>query len=338
MRHDRVRRRPGRRIDLPQGAAADRGRRGRWPRPAGAPRGATCPAAAPRPPRTRCWPRCRSCWPSWPRRSRPAWPGRCAGSASPGWPRPGSCSTPRTRSTLPDPGLVRPARRGRDRRARPGRSCAEFPRRTGLPVGPLATFAKLLHARGTRASLAGRQWLNLPEYVAYALGGGRFGEPSLRSRTGLIDQDTGAVWPRAAGAARRAGRPAAAGARPPAQSWGIAARRVPPSFAGARAHRGRARPPGRLGRRRRAWPRPTSTTRWAPRRRWSGCWTAPWTGPTRGRLAAGGRQRGPAPAARPHGVMLAGIKTGLLLRRVLQLVGVTDAAGRARLDERVDGA
>jgi sugar (pentulose or hexulose) kinase len=38
-----------------------------------------------------------------------------------------------------------------------------------------------------------------------------------------------------------------------------------------------------------------------------------------------------------RGVMIAGIKTGLLLRRVLQLVGVDDVAGRSRIDEAVMG-
>ena len=81
-------------------------------------------------------------------------------------------------------------------------------------------------------SVAGRQWLNLPEYVAHALGGGRFGEPSLRSRTGLLDQDTGAAWAEPLAVlgvpaeflppARNAGEP-----------WGVATRRVPPAFAGA---------------------------------------------------------------------------------------------------------
>ena len=35
------------------------------------------------------------------------------------------------------------------------------------------------------------------------------------------------------------------------------------------------------------------------------------------------------------GVMLAGTRSGLLMRRVLQLVGVNDAAGRERLDAEV---
>ena len=154
--------------------------------------------------------------------------------------------------------------------------CAEFPRRTGLAASPLPTFAKLLHARRHGVSLAGRQWLNLPEYVAWALGGGRFGEPSLRSRTGLVDQDTGDAWSEPLGLLDAPGDllppPRDAG-----ESWGTADRRVP------------RRSPGRCSRWPAtitwsprwgpdAWRRPTCTTRWARRRRWSGCWTTPWTG------------------------------------------------------------
>ena len=51
--------------------------------------------------------------------------------------RPGSTRAARTRS----PGSTRAFR-------------AEFPRRTGLPVSPLATFAKLLHA----AAPTGCRW------------------------------------------------------------------------------------------------------------------------------------------------------------------------------------
>jgi sugar (pentulose or hexulose) kinase len=64
-----------------------------------------------------------------------------------------------------------------------------FPARTGLPLGPLATFAKLLWMRREHdLSLSGRRWLNVPEYVVHALGGEAVAEPSLASRTGLLDQ------------------------------------------------------------------------------------------------------------------------------------------------------
>lgn len=74
---------------------------------------------------------------------------------------------------------------------------AEFAGRTGLPVGPIATIAKLLHLKGTGVGLTDKRWLNLPEYVAYILGGRPATEHSLASRTGLLDQDTGRPWPAA---------------------------------------------------------------------------------------------------------------------------------------------
>ena len=208
----------------------------------------------------------------------------------------------------------------------------EFTRRTGLAAGPLPTFAKLLHARANGVSLAGRQWLNLPEFVAYALGGGRFGEPSLRSRTGMIDQDTGSTWaqPLALLAAPAELLPPA---RAAGESWGVAHRRVPPVLAGAvltvagHDHLVASVGAGCV----------------APTDLYSSMGTAEalvrvldgtLDGPTRAALAATGVNAG-AHLLPGRGVLLAGIKTGLLLRRLLQLVGVTDAAGRARLDERV---
>jgi sugar (pentulose or hexulose) kinase len=71
----------------------------------------------------------------------------------------------------------------------------QFPRRTGLPWDCQATLAKLLWLQGTGLELtAGHRWLSVPEWVVHRLGGLRVREPSLASRTGLIDQATGAVW------------------------------------------------------------------------------------------------------------------------------------------------
>lgn len=71
---------------------------------------------------------------------------------------------------------------------------AEFPGRTGLPVGPLASISKLLHLRDTGIDLAGKTFLNVPESIVRALGGPRVAEYSLVSRTGLIDQDDSSPW------------------------------------------------------------------------------------------------------------------------------------------------
>ena len=130
----------------------------------------------------------------------------------------------------------------------------------------------------------------------------------------------------AAGAARRAGGLPAAAAAPPGEPWGD---RDPAGPAASCA--GRCSPwPGTTTwsrpSARAAWPRPTCTTRSAPRRRWSGCWTARWTG----RPGPGWPARGINVGAHllpGRGVMIAGIKTGLLLRRLLQLVG-RDRPGR----------
>lgn len=73
----------------------------------------------------------------------------------------------------------------------------EFCGRTGLPVSSLATIAKLAWMRSQGTALTGRQWLNVPEFLVHRLGGVRASEMSLASRTGLLDQDSGDLWPAA---------------------------------------------------------------------------------------------------------------------------------------------
>jgi len=79
---------------------------------------------------------------------------------------------------------------------------ATFERTTGLPWSSQASLAKLLwlRASGYRPG-PGATWLSVPEWIVFALGGDPVREPSLASRTGLIDQDTGEVWPDALAAA-----------------------------------------------------------------------------------------------------------------------------------------
>jgi sugar (pentulose or hexulose) kinase len=79
---------------------------------------------------------------------------------------------------------------------------AAFARTTGLPWSSQASLAKLLwlQASGHRAG-PGATWLSVPEWIVFALGGDQVREPSLASRTGLIDQDTGQPWPEALAAA-----------------------------------------------------------------------------------------------------------------------------------------
>jgi sugar (pentulose or hexulose) kinase len=67
---------------------------------------------------------------------------------------------------------------------------AAFPAQAGLPVSPVATFAKLLWMRRELGfDLTGHRWLNVPEFVIHAFGGEPVSEPSLASRTGQFDQD-----------------------------------------------------------------------------------------------------------------------------------------------------
>ncbi|WP_324613368.1 FGGY-family carbohydrate kinase [Agromyces kandeliae] len=71
----------------------------------------------------------------------------------------------------------------------------EFAGRTGLPLGAQVTVAKLAWMRDEGLGLRGLRWLDLPEFVAASLGGDIALEYSLASRTGLLDQDTGEAWP-----------------------------------------------------------------------------------------------------------------------------------------------
>ena len=76
---------------------------------------------------------------------------------------------------------------------------AAFERTTGLPWSSQASIAKLLwlRASGCPAGPAAT-WLSVPEWIVFGLGGDLVREPSLASRTGLIDQGTGELWPHAA--------------------------------------------------------------------------------------------------------------------------------------------
>lgn len=71
----------------------------------------------------------------------------------------------------------------------------EFIAVTGLAAKAECSFAKLLWlgAHGG-PSLAGTQWLNALEYIAFRLTGVRGSEPSLASRTGLLDQGSIGPW------------------------------------------------------------------------------------------------------------------------------------------------
>jgi sugar (pentulose or hexulose) kinase len=73
---------------------------------------------------------------------------------------------------------------------------AAFERTTGLPWSSQASIAKLLWLRADGCPVGpASTWLSVPEWIVFGLGGDLVREPSLASRTGLIDQGTGEVWP-----------------------------------------------------------------------------------------------------------------------------------------------
>jgi sugar (pentulose or hexulose) kinase len=56
-------------------------------------------------------------------------------------------------------------------------------------------LAKLLWLQSAGTTLTrGHRWLSVPEWVVHRLGGDLVREPSLASRTGLVDQTTGSPW------------------------------------------------------------------------------------------------------------------------------------------------
>lgn len=210
---------------------------------------------------------------------------------------------------------------------------AEFLGRTGLPVGPLASIAKLLHLRANGVELYGRTFLNVPEYVVHALGGPRVAEYSLVSRTGLLDQDDSSPWAAAFDVlgvgddllAERVGAGSAVGI--------LSDDGMPDGFRGAvltvaghdhlvsavavgAVHSGQLYD--------------SMGTAEALVRVLDG----PLPFDARERLAVAGINtvRHVLPGKY---VLLAGTKSGLLMRRVLQLLGIADAAGRARIDDEV---
>lgn len=93
--------------------------------------------------------------------------------------------------------------RGRGEIERISREAPEFAAAfagvTGLPWSVQASLAKLLWLRaGGCVAGPASTWLSVPEWIVFGLGGDLVREPSLASRTGLVDQGTGDLWPAAA--------------------------------------------------------------------------------------------------------------------------------------------
>jgi sugar (pentulose or hexulose) kinase len=210
---------------------------------------------------------------------------------------------------------------------------AQFAGRSGIPWGVQVSAAKILHLRDGGLPLDGLQWCNLPEFVVAALGGDRVSELSLTSRTGLLDQDTGRPWPQMleylgvdesflpelVDAGTHLGHADA--------GW------LPAAFAGAAltvaghdhlvsSVSGGAIPGER-------YHVSMGTAEVLLR-----VIDSPLSFDARERLGAAliNCVRHVVPGQH---VLVAGVKTGLLMRRALQLVGIHDDAGRARLDDDV---
>lgn len=208
----------------------------------------------------------------------------------------------------------------------------EFRGRTGLPLSPLASIAKLAWMRGQGTDLAGHTWLSVPEYVAYRLTGTLAAEYSLAARTGLLDQDTSSVWPAAVqtlgadssilptlvGAGTPLGRVTPGTGTTPAVLVGAVVTVAGHDHPVAAVGSGAVGPDVAFD----SFGTAQVLLRTTPQRL---------DYPSRERLALVGINT-------VHHVMgdrrilVAGTRSGLLLRRTLNLLGVTDQAGRDALD------
>jgi sugar (pentulose or hexulose) kinase len=209
---------------------------------------------------------------------------------------------------------------------------ADFPRRTGLPLGAQWTIGKLLWLQETHGALpAGACWLNIPEYIAHRLGAARVSEPSLASRTGLLDQATGHPWPAALallGVERLLPDTLTAG-----QQAGTVAPGILDGLTGAAITVvGHDHPVAATG---------VGAT--GDHELFNSCGTAdvilrtvprPLTDHERERLVARGIDAG-THVLRGQSVLIGGVRAGLVMRRVLAMLGAGDPAGRANLDKPV---
>ncbi|KQR18905.1 FGGY family carbohydrate kinase [Microbacterium sp. Leaf151] len=208
----------------------------------------------------------------------------------------------------------------------------EFAGRTGLPLGAQVSVAKLAWLRDQGTDLTGLRWLDLPEFVVAALGGDVALELSLASRTGLIDQDSGAAWPAmldALGVDDALLPPLRGGGLP----WGTASEAFGPRVAGAALtvaghdHLVAAQANGTLDAG--SYHVSLGTAEVLLR-----VLDAPLGYAARQRLADAliNEVRHVVPGQH---VLVAGVKTGLLLRRALHAAGISDRAGRDELDAAV---
>ncbi|MEU3474351.1 FGGY family carbohydrate kinase [Rhodococcus sp. NPDC006774] len=204
---------------------------------------------------------------------------------------------------------------------------------TGLPVGVQVSVVKIAHLRDNGLNLTGLRWFNLPEFVVLSLGGRAVADYSLSSRTGLLDQDTGEPWTEML------------------THLGVGAEFLPPLVdAGTDlgAATGPALPDAIVGARLTvaghdhlvsavsggAIPNDRYHVSMGTAEVLLRVLDAPLTPAARSRLADHliNSVRHVVPGQH---VLVAGVKTGLLMRRALQLCDITDRAGRDLLDQRV---
>jgi len=206
-----------------------------------------------------------------------------------------------------------------------------YPATTGLPVSPLSTLAKLLWLRGHGVRLdGGTCWLNVPEYVAHRLGAERAGEPSLASRTGLLDQADRTPWVPAL-AALGAGPDLLPELLPAGTPLGVAhGQGLPRGLAGAVVVvAGHDHPTAAFG-----------AGAWGPEDLFDSCGTAesvlrvvsrPLTGGQRAGLVGAGLTVG-AHVLQDRSVVAGPTRGGIVLRRVLGMLGATEGPARDALD------
>lgn len=210
---------------------------------------------------------------------------------------------------------------------------AEFAGRTGLPWGVQVSAAKIAYLGSVGTDLARASWLSLPEFVVHRLGGRPVAERSLVARTGLIDLDTGRPWGELL---EHVG--AGPGLIPPMVDAGTIVGQVDPQGVPAPFHCAELTVAGHDH-----LVSSVSADHHDPDRYHVSLGTAevllrvidtPLTFEARTRLGA--HLINVVPHVRPHSwVIVAGVKTGLLMRRALALVGAVDDDARRELDAAV---
>jgi sugar (pentulose or hexulose) kinase len=226
-------------------------------------------------------------------------------------------------------------RRGADQVARLDRVAPsfgqQFPRRTGLPWDCQASVAKLMWLMDDGVALTpAHRWASVPEWVVHRLGADLVREPSLASRTGLIDQGTGQVWDDIAAATGIPATllpPALAGGRP---AGFLRSPELPAALQGAcLTVAGHDHPVAAIG-----------VGAVGPDELFNSTGTAdvlarslpgPLTDDQRERLVQAGLSAG-AHVLPETTLVLGGVRGGLLLRRVLGMLGATGPEQREALD------